>query len=426
MGAGEAMTAAAGGERAGVKSLLTVLAWAVGAMSMAAFAAAWVLAARNRDLSDFSAGFSPDRFMLAYPAVGAMLASRRRSNPIGWFLLGMGTLTAARALAGEYALHELAGASRPQSAVWAAWFVGWSLTLIFPGGLLTFLLLLFPGGQPLTPRWWAVGWAAAGLATISVVVTWIDPTPVTVDGLPSVPNPTALRGSIRIPATGPFGGGTWVLGGVCLLLAAASLFVRYRRSAGEERLQLKWFAYVAVLSLGLLAVLVPFAGTSKSASVAFDATIVAGIGLALPVAIGIAILKYRLYAIDRIISRTVSYALVTGAVAGVYLGCIAVLTRVLPFRGSIGIAVAVLAACALFNPLRRRVQAVVDQRFDRARYNAERVVAHFSVQLREEVDLDVLGADLVGVVHHVLAPTHLGLWLSGTVSPSTAPGEKSA
>ncbi len=421
MGAGEPMAAAVGGERVGVKPLLTALAWSVGALSLAAFAAAWVLAARNRDLSDFSAGFSPDRFMVAYPVVGALLASRRRSNPIGWLVLGVGTLTAARALAGEYALHALAGPSHPPSGVWAEWFVGWSLTLIFPGGLLTFLLLLFPDGHPLTPRWWAVGWAAAGLGAISVVVTWLDPGTVTVDGLPSLPNPTALRSSIRIPATGPFGGGTWVLGGVCLLLAAASLFVRYRWSAGEERLQLKWFAYVAVLSLGLLVALVPFASTSKSGDVAFDATIVVGIGLALPVAIGIAILKYRLYAIDRIISRTVSYALVTGAVAGVYLGCVAVLTRVLPFRGSIGIAVAVLAACALFNPLRRRVQAVVDQRFDRARYNAERVVAQFSVQLREEVDLDVLGADLLGVVHHVLAPTHLGLWLSGTVSPSTAP-----
>ena len=209
---------------------------------------------------------------------------------------------------------------------------------------------------------------------------------------------------------------------MCLLLAAASLFVRYRRSAGEERLQLKWFAYVAILSLVLLVALVPFASTNKSGDVAFDATIVAGIGLALPVAIGIAILKYRLYAIDRIISRTVSYVLVTGVVAGVYLGCIAVLTRLLPVRGSLGIAIAVLAAVAVFNPLRRRVQAVVDQRFDRARYNAERVVAKFSVQLREEVDLDVLGADLLGVVHHVLAPTHLGLWLSGVVSPSTAPG----
>jgi LPXTG-motif cell wall-anchored protein len=416
------MTVVSGGERVGVKALFTALAWSVAAMSMAAFAAAWVLAAGNRDLADVTAAFGPDRFMVGYPVVGAVLASRRRSNPIGWFLLGVGLMTAARALAGEYALHALAGPPYPAAGVWAAWFVGWSLTLLFPGGLLTFLLLLFPDGRPLAARWWAVGWAGLGLAAISVVATWLDPGTVTVDGLPSVPNPTGLRGWIHIPTTGPFGGGTWALSGVCLLLAAASLFLRYRRSAADERLQLKWFVYVAVLSLGLLAALLPFASTNKIGNVAFDATIVAGIGLALPVAIGIAILKYRLYAIDRIISRTVSYAVVTGAVAGVYLGCIALLTRVLPVRGSVGVAVAVLAAAALFNPLRRRVQAIIDQRFDRARYNAERVVAQFSVQLREEVDLDVLGADLLGVVHHVLAPTHLGLWLNGTVSPSAEPG----
>ena len=422
----QARTAVARRERTNVTPLATALAWSVGALSIAAFAGAWVLAAGNRDVFDISAGFSPDRFMVAYPVAGALLASRRRSNPIGWFLLGVGMVTAARALAGEYALHPLAVPPYPRLAVWAAWFVGWSLTLLFPGGLLTFLLLLFPSGKPLTARWWAVGWVAAGLAAISVVLTWLDPGTITVDGLPRVSNPTGLRGSFRIPLTGPFGGGTWVLGGVCLLLAAASLFLRYRRSAGEERLQLKWFAYVAVLSLGVLVALLPVASSSKSGDEAFDATLIAGIGLAFPVAIGIAILKYRLYAIDRIISRTLSYALVTGAVAGVYLGCIAVLTKLLPVRGSLGIAVAVLAAAALFNPLRRRVQTLVDQRFDRARYNAERVVAQFSVQLREEVDLDVLGADLLDVVHHVLAPTHLGLWLNGTVSPSSAPEARGA
>ena len=208
MGAGEPMTAVVGGERAGAKPLLTVLAWSVGAVSLAAFAAAWVLAARNRDLVDISAGFSPDRFMVAYPVVGAVLASRRRSNPIGWLVLGVGIVTAARALAGEYALHALAGPAHPPPGVWAAWFVGWSLSLLFPGGLLTFLLLLFPGGHPLTPRWWAVGWAAAGLGAITVVLIWLAPTPITVDGLPSLPNPTALRGELDRPwstsgSTGP-------------------------------------------------------------------------------------------------------------------------------------------------------------------------------------------------------------------------------
>ena len=147
---------------------------------------------------------------------------------------------------------------------------------------------------------------------------------------------------------------------------------------------------------------------------------VAAVGLALPLAIGVAVLKYRLYAIDKIISRSVSYAVVTGLVAGVYLGCVALLTDVLPVRGSVAVAVAVLAAAALLNPLRRRVQALVNQRFDRARYDAERVVAQFSVQLREQVDLDVLGADLLGVVNQVLAPEHLALWLNKSAEPAEA------
>ena len=265
---------------------------------------------------------------------------------------------------------------------------------MFPGGLLTFLLLLFPNGRLLTARWRALGWFAAGLTAFShLLLTWLDPAPFTLGpGRPSVPNPTGVRGWIHESQGTTFGNGVWLLGLVCPVLAAASVFVRYRRSAGEERLQLKWFAYATVFSLGLLAALIPVAASTENGQLAFDAAVVAGIGLALPLAIGVAILKYRLYAIDRIISRTVSYALVTGLVVGLYLGCIALLTRVLPARGSVGVAVAVLAAAAVFSPLRRRVQAAVDRRFDRARYDAERVVAQFSVQLRDQVDLDVLGA----------------------------------
>jgi hypothetical protein len=146
---------------------------------------------------------------------------------------------------------------------------------------------------------------------------------------------------------------------------------------------------------------------------------VLGIGLALPLAIGVAVLKYRLYAIDRIISRTVSYTLVTGLVVGVYLGCVALLAHGLPVHGNVSIAVAVLVAAALFNPLRRRVQAGVDRRFNRERYDAERVVARFAVQVRDEVDLDVLGDRMIGVVDHVLAPEHLALWLPAAGNPAT-------
>jgi hypothetical protein len=382
-------------------------------VSLAGVAAAWVLAFRNHDLSDISAEFGPDRYMVAYAVAGTILASRRPANPVGWFLLTIGLVTSLRGLAGEYARYALAGPHHPghPGGVWAAWYVNWSLILLFPAGQLTFLLLLFPDGRPLTRRWWAVFWGAAGLSGAFLVMTWLAPVPVKLGGgLPNVPNPTAIRGLSHL-LYGVLGGGIWIFSFVFLLLAVVSVVLRYRRSAGEERLQLKWFAYATAVSLGLIFALLPVAPMGTAGQAIYDVAIVAGIGLALPVAIGIAVLKYRLYAIDKIISRTVSYTLVTGLVVGVYLGCVALLTRVLPVRGSVGVAVSVLAAAALFNPLRWRVQAVVDRRFDRARYDAERVVGQFSVQLRDQVDLDVLGEGLLGVVDQVLAPAHLSLWL---------------
>jgi hypothetical protein len=395
------------------KPILTVVAWSAGAVSLAGFAAAWVLAFRNHDLSDISAEFGPDRYMVAYAVAGTILASRRPANPVGWFLLTIGLVTGLRGLAGEYAWYALAGPHHPghPGGVWAAWYVDWSLIPLFPAGQLTFLLLLFPDGRPLTRRWWVVFWGAAGLAGALLVITWLAPTPVTLGGgLPKVPNPTAIRGLSHL-LHGVLGNGIWIFSFVFLLLAVVSVVLRYRPSAGEERLQLKWFAYATAVSLGLIFALLPVAPMGTAGQAIYDLAIVAGIGLALPVAIGIAVLKYRLYAIDKIISRTVSYALVTGLVVGVYLGCVALLTRVLPVRGGVGVAVSVLAAAALFNPLRWRVQTMVDRRFDRARYDAERVVGQFSVQLRDQVDLDVLGEGLLGVVDQVLAPAHLSLWL---------------
>lgn len=395
------------------KRAVTALAWFAGALSLACFAAAWMLAARNHDLADLSSEFGPDRFFAAYAVAGTLLASRRRSNPVGWLLLGLGLVTALRGLAGEYARYALAGPHHPghPGGVWAAWYVGWSLIVLFPAGLLTYLLLLFPDGRPLTRRWWVVFWCAVGTCGTFLVITWLAPLPITLgDGQRNVPNPTALRHLDHV-FYGVIGDISWLLGFVFLLLAVVSVVLRYRRSAGEERLQLKWFAWATAVSLGLIFALLPVAPMGTAGQVIYDAAIVAGLGFALPTAIGVAVLKYRLYAIDRIISRTVSYVLVTGLVVGVYLGCVALLTRVLPVRGSVGVAVSVLAAAALFAPLRRRVQSLVDQRFDRARYNAERVVTQFSVQLRDQVDIDVLGEDLRGVVDQVLAPVHLSLWL---------------
>jgi len=394
-------------------SARSVIPWIAGAASLAGFVTAWVLAVAFHDTFDLAADWGPDRFLIAYAVAGALLAARRPANRIGWLLLTVGLILAARAVTGEYARHALAGPSHPDAGVWAAWFLNWSLVLVFPAGLLAFVLLLFPGGRPLSSRWAAVGWAAAGFTAAYVVLTCLDPGAIQVAGLPDQPNPTGVRWWPHLSSSSPVSTGVWLAGLTILLLGVASLVIRYRRSAGDERLQLKWFVYAAVVSLILLLALQPVSEAGTRGHMVYDLAVVAGFGLALPAGIGIAVLKYRLYAIDRIISRTVSYTLVTALVAGVYLGCVALLTRVLPVRGNVGIAVAVLAAAAVFSPLRRRVQAAVDRRFDRARYNARRVVTQFSGQLRDQVDLDVLGTELTTVVNQVLAPEHVGLWLSG-------------
>ena len=218
---------------------------------------------------------------------------------------------------------------------------------------------------------------------------------------------------INLSRGGSVGNIAWLLSWVCLAAAAASVFVRYRRSAGEERLQLKWFAYAAMLSLALLIVLLPVAVVTRSGQILFDTAVAAGIGLALPLAIGIAILRYRLYAIDRIISRTVAYTIITGLLVGVYTGLVLLATRVLSVHTPVAVAVATLAAAALFSPLRQRVQRAVDRRFNRARYDADQTVAAFAARLKDAVDLDSVCDDLAGVVQQALEPARMSIWVDG-------------
>ena len=404
------MTASVSDDRARAKPHVAALAWSVAVVSMAGFVAAWVLAAANRGLLDFSADYSADRFLVAYAAVGAVLASRRPANPIGWLLLALGLVSAARGLAGEYALHALAGHARPASGVWAVWFVHWVLALLFPSGVLMFLLLLFPNGRLLTARWRTVGWLGAALTACYVLATWLEAGTIKVGlKLPSVPNPTGIAGWMF---AGNAGNGVFLLEWGCLLAAAASLFIRYRRSTSEERLQLKWFAFASVAVLVLLTVLILASIVSQAGESAFNAGVVAGIGVALPVAVGIAVMKYRLYAIDRIISRTLAYAIVTGLLVGVYAGLVLLATQVLRLHSTVAVAAATLVAAALFNPLRQRVQRVVDQRFNRARYDADQTVAAFAARLKDAVDLDSVRDDLAGVVQQALEPAHLSVWVS--------------
>jgi hypothetical protein len=180
---------------------------------------------------------------------------------------------------------------------------------------------------------------------------------------------------------------------------------RFVRSAGEERLQLKWFAAAAVLLVATM--IASFAASTAVTSVLQNLAF-----LCLWTAIGVAVLKYRLYEIDRIISRTLAYAIVTGLLVGLYAGLVLLATRVLSVHTPVAVAGSTLAAAALFSPLRRRVQRVVDRRFNRARYNADKTVAAFAARLQDAVELDAVQDDLASVVHRALAPVHVLVWLS--------------
>jgi hypothetical protein len=199
----------------------------------------------------------------------------------------------------------------------------------------------------------------------------------------------------------------------------------YRRSSGERRQQLKWLysgatAFLALLCVSLFVVPLALGDSPGSGPPVVGDLFNLGVAV-LPVCIGVAVLKYRLYAIDRIISRVISYAIITAMLAGVFAGLVLLATDVLPFKTPVAVAAATLAAAALFNPLRRRVQRAVDRRFNRARYNAEAVVAAFTARLRGTVDLDTMEGDLLAVVSEALQPAHVSMWLSPTGKRGTTP-----
>jgi len=275
-------------------------------------------------------------------------------------------------------------------------------------------ILLFPDGR-LSSRFWrwalriySVSFALLILATVAAIAGALAAHPIRVDstaGLAAVDHPTGWFNDIQGPLI-------VLVTGLSLVFIVRQV-LSWRRSAGDQRQQLKWLATGATVTIGSLAL----AGTTSTSG--GSTTLLSAIGslawfgvAALPVSIGVAILKYRLYDIDRIISRTLAYAIVTGLLVGVYAGLVLLATGVFRFHGTAAVAAATLAAAALFNPVRRRVQRAVDRRFNRARYDAEGMVTAFAARLQDAVDPDAVRADLTGVVHHALEPTHVSVWLS--------------
>jgi hypothetical protein len=343
---------------------------------------------------------------LAFAVVGALVAARQPRNPVGWQLLAVGVFLTAN-LAGEsyarYALITAPGAL--PGGLYGAW-LGWTYAPIV-ATLVIFLPLYFPTGRLLSPRWRPVLWLGIGFLVLAVAGNALWPGPqVWLPGSSPAPNPVVF-----LPRAKPLFDLLRNLAGLCLLLglggAIAALVVRFRRSRGIERQQLKWFTYAAALA--------PLPGFAYDMFPGISGLLRLLIYPLVPISVGVAILRYRLYEIDRIINRTLVYGLLTALLGGIYGGAVLVLGQVF---GGVGqdppswvVAGATLAVAALFQPARRRIQAVVDRRFNRRKYNAAKTVEAFSLRLRDEVDLDALSAELLAVADQTMKPTTASLWL---------------
>jgi hypothetical protein len=358
----------------------------------------------------------------AFAAVGALLVLRRPTNAIGWIMTAIGLMVSVFGAGSGYATYVMVTRGQPDAlavfGAWAAncyWFLMLALALIY-------LPMLFPDGRLLSRRWLPVA-VLAGIAALGFALPRALTDTLPVNGVPdqNIVNPIGIEG-LSGPQDLPIFGAIEGLFLVAAVGAVASVVVRFRRSRGVERQQMKWFAYVIAVLIGgsvLTGGASDITGAGWLSNVSF---VLSMIGLVcLPIAVGIAILKYRLYEIDIIINRTLVYGSLTLMLVLVYFG--GVTTTQALFRTLTGeqqqpqlaVVVSTLAIAALFNPLRRRIQSFIDRRFFRSKYDARKTLEEFSVKLRDETDLEALDAELVSVVRETMQPEHVSLWLrSGT------------
>ena len=389
------------------------LALALWTLAMVALAAtAWLdhllRQAGRPELAQLTAGDGVTLVLAAVSAAtaGAILASRRSRHPVGWLLLTFGLAQALTSAAESYARYGLL--ARPGTLPAASYLATLASVTFIPGlSCIGFILLLTPTGSPPSPRWRRWAWVAAALPA-AFAVSWLL-------GMPTLDPESALHGA-RNPLAIPLletplrivAGVTAPLTALSVVVAGGSLVGRFRRARGTERQQLRWLSFAAALAPPT--VLVMYAGIlTEHLELAGWAI---GLFLALlPLAISAAIARYRLYDLDRIISRTLAYGLLTILLGVGYVGVVLGLGRFLPQGSSLVVAAATLAVAAAFRPARRRIQRAVDRRFNRGRYNAGRTITAFSARLRQEVDLDTLTAELLEVVDQTMQPTQASLWL---------------
>jgi hypothetical protein len=347
--------------------------------------------------------------LLGPPLLGGLLAARRPANPYGWLWLAYGLGWAVVGFTNAYAIYV--SASGGDGMPWWAGSIAWTGNVVFVPllGLTTLILLLFPDGRPPSRRW---RWVTRAIG-VTVVVTTVAGALLPADEADPIGNPLAVQGSIEALADTVANVGITTLF-LAILLSAVLLLLRFRRARGLQRQQLKWLAHGG----GFLAAYILLDMISQVPPGLVDALIEALTFGALYVGVGLAVLRYRLYDIDRLINRTLVYGLLTALLAGVYAAIVLVVGQVFGGVGgeppSWAVAGATLAVAALFQPARRRIQAVVDRRFNRRKYDAAKTVEAFSRRLREEVDLDALSGELLGVVDQTMQPTRASIWLRPT------------
>jgi hypothetical protein len=349
---------------------------------------------------------------VSFSTVGGLIAPRLPPhNLIGWLFCTIGLIGAMRLFVAEYAIVTLLAEpgsplGRLPGGEALAWVSSWLWVVHI--GLFLFLALLFPDGRPPSPRWWPFAWIAGMVIVAGTVAVafW----PETAAGFDLTNHPIGIE--VATDVVNPVETILYSLA----LVAMSSLVVRLRRSKGVKRQQVKWFAY-AVVMLAISAILAygvfETIGMRWLAWISSVLVIVGVVGL--PVAVGIAILRYRLYNIDLLINRTLVYGSLTAVLILVYVGSVVRLQELfLTLTGEqsqLAVVVSTLAIAALFNPLRRRIQGFIDRRFYRRKYDAAKTLAAFSARLREETDLDTLSDDVVAVVREAMQPAHVSLWL---------------
>ena len=365
------------------------LAWALLGVTAVLIVSAVVIGSLRGQTWNEKFAFLP--VSASFAVVGALVAART-GNRLGWLFLAAATVSAVTVLMSAYA--GPAPTSNLPGAAWVAWIFG--VVLGFAGPLFWLTPLLFPDGRPPSPRWRPVVWVAA-LSGLGASLCWALSNVQFSNDFPNLRDPV----TVVAPLTTAYNLAQEV-GLLVLATGVISMIVRFRRSGQEQRLQLKWILYASAV-----AGVVVFVASDLTNDPLLEFEIVFPL---IPAAVGIAILRYRLYDIDRIISRTLSYAIVTGLLVGLYAGLVLLATQVLSITSPVAVAASTLAAAALFSPLRLRVQRVVDRRFNRVRYDADQTVAAFAARLRGGVDLDAVRSDLVAVVNSAVEPAHISVW----------------